>query len=226
MQRTGQQSDRNIPLTAKMIVLPFILLLNATMTFFWIIVILSTTDIFLFFIFLFSNWLMTLSCIMITRKICKSCSYEEAGNEHENPKLMLTTVITSWISPLSVWSNYHKSARLSLLLTNITNIIFMYATVGLLVPYNKTTILYTDGFFIISVLAAIILCCSIPLQILGNPHNIYKVSKYCCCCIKPIVSRVMIYDFLDDPSAFLRGHFMLLQIKKPYKILKVHSNSN
>jgi len=199
-QRTGIQSDFNAPIKTTMIVIPFIILLHAVMTFFWSVLTIVLNN--LIFIFLLINWLAVLSCTMIRRHMSKN--KDETESKNENTKIILTTVFTSWISPVSVWTNSHKSHCLHLLVTNTTNIIFMYAMTVLAILIKGET--HSSEYYITtSILAAIVLCCAIILQIFGNPHNIYKVSKYCCCCTKPIVTMGMICDFLDDPAAFYRG---------------------
>ena len=199
-QRIGIQSDFNPPLKTRMIVTPFIILINAAMTFFWSFLTMVLNN--LIFIFLFMNWLVVLSCTMTRRHMSKN--KDETENKTENTKIILTTVFTSWISPVSVWTNSHKSHSLHLLVTNTTNIIFMYGTTVLAILIKGET--DTAQYYIAtSILAAIVLCCAVILQIFGNPHNIYRVSKYCCCCTKPIVTIGMIYDFLDDPAAFYHG---------------------
>jgi len=137
-------------------------------------------------------------------------------SKQENISIILTTVFTTWISPVTVWSNTHKNHSLLLLSTGITNIISMYvivATVKSLRPeimrhyllfYNWENH-FENAYVYLSIIAAIALCCSVVLQILGNPHNIHKVSKILCCFKLPIVGRGMIYDFLEDPHEFSPG---------------------
>jgi hypothetical protein len=89
----------------------------------------------------------------------------------------------------------------------------MVGTVKLLRPeiMEKYLLIYKwenhfeNAYVYLSIIAAIALCCSVVLQILGNPHNIHKVSQILCCFKMPIVGREMIYDFLDDPHGFSPG---------------------
>jgi len=154
---------------------------------------------------------------MIFQQIRKYFSLNSnAISTNESIKLMLTAVFTSWLSPVTVWSNLNKAQSFHLLGTGITNIISMYvmvATIKLLEPeimlyyleaYRWENI-FAYGYAYLSIIAAIVLCCAVFLQFLGNPNNIYKVSKYCCFGSKPIVSRGMIYDFLNGPAAFDQG---------------------
>lgn len=212
--RTDMQSDVDSPSRTKMIVTPFIVILNAATTIFWCVLarLFEAYTILL----LLSNWLATLLCTMIVYKIRSHApkNRDKTGNKHEDTKIILATVFTAWISPVTVWSNTHKNHSLLLLATGITNTISMYAMVATMNSLKPEILLFYLEFYnwenhfknayaYVTMIAAIVLGCSAILQFLGNPHNIYKVSKSIY--FKPIISRQMIYDFLENPDSFPPG---------------------
>ncbi len=132
-------------------------------------------------------------------------------SDEERLKLLIVSCLTSWIAPFTVVSNQPANRSKNLLLLGFTTVL-MYGITNCFVLFFELDILALSMSrngkqFFYFVLYVLPVCCvmiipSISLMVLyflGNYHNLYLLSRSCCC--SPIVHRSLIYDYLVNTES-------------------------
>jgi hypothetical protein len=127
----------------------------------------------------------------------------KSPSDSSRSNLYFVSCLTSWIAPFTVIANQPANkSKYFVVVGFITALSYIVPFCYILFIELKVSIEPWDFFFLVIpiwVLVSSIISLTV-LDYLGNYHNLYKVSK-CCCCL-PIVHRSMIYDYLVNPNLF------------------------
>jgi len=155
-------------------------------------------------LYVFANWIVSGFVILMHRFIVRR-NIDLARNEateNERSKLYFVSCLTSWIAPFTVLSNQPADRSKYLLTIGLSTVVSYIILNGsvLFIEWNKLVIKY-EYLTSTGLVLTISLMSLIMLNYLGNYHNIYKLSKYCCFW-SPIIHKSMIYDYLVNPELF------------------------
>ena len=213
-QRQGIYSDSNPSLKLFIIVVPLILMIEAGLGSIWFFIVNMAGPLsivcFLGNIFLIAVLDVTFNLCLRKSKGSSADWTTESGKESR----LLIKIFSSWVSPVSVWSNNHKINFVQLLLTSISTFVWPISFLLIFSAFFDFDPEYSylrwnqyDVSWTILVVASVFsfISCFI-LQWIGNYHNLFNTSKLLTfCSVQPFAHKSLVYDYLYDPGKFDRG---------------------
>jgi hypothetical protein len=126
----------------------------------------------------------------------------KSPSDSSRSNLYFVSCLTSWIAPFTVIvKEPANKSKYFMVVGFITALCYVLPFFYILFIDLKASIHCYYFFLIIPIWVLVSSIISLTvLDYLGNYHNLYKVSK--CCCCSPIVHRSMIYDYLVYPNLF------------------------
>ncbi len=115
--------------------------------------------------------------------------------------IYFVSCLTSWIAPFTVIANQPAKKFKYLLVAGCVTALSYILTVCCILFFHFKILESPalSNYIPLAVPVCVLIFSTLTvLNYLGNYHNLYKISK--CCCCSPIVHRSMIYDYLASPE--------------------------
>ncbi len=217
-QRQGIYSDKNPSFKLFILVVPLVLMIQAGLGCIWFFIV-NISGPLAIVCFLGNVFLVAIMevCFSLCLRKLKG-SNEDWTKQSRKEKRLIIKFFSSWISPVSVWSNNHKLNFYQLLLTSVSTFVWPISFLIIFSAFFDFDPEYSyirwnqfDVSWIILIAASMLsfISCLI-LQWIGNYHNLFKISKLLrFCSIQPFAHKSLFYDYLDNPEKFDKGNIVL-----------------
>ena len=147
--------------------------------------------------------------ILLTLGLVLSCSPKRT--KMRDVKTWSTEVASSWLAPYSPWIKNRKMYFLQFFI-KFTCLVILPVGATIFREFWFGTDVVSFGYTHYCILASVAFLVSLLIQFMADYDSLFGISKYVFkpCCLKPIVHRSLVFDFIKGTSEGIFKHIFLM----------------